>query len=119
MWRRVFGKNVLAPFLFNMFFTAVLLVAENASSLLQPSWTAWCNSIERRRRRARKRGGTHELQSRREGGILDRRDVLDIMHDDRSRMTIEEGGRRSLIRSGECCTLTVRALYRDHQEGWK
>ena len=45
--------------------------------------------------------------------------MLDIMHDDRSRMTIEEGGRRSLIRSGECCTLTVRALYRDHQEGWK
>ena len=87
---------VLAPLLFNMFFTAVLRVAENASSLMQPSRTTWCSSNDRRRKGERR---AHHTQAKSTGG--------------------GGRGRRRCRGCGVCCTLTMRASYRDHQKGWR
>ena len=66
----------------------------NASPLMQSSWTAWCNSKERRK--GEKRRGGHRPEA-----------------------STDRGRRRRPRLFGECCTLTMQALYRDHQKGWK
>ena len=32
---------------------------------------------------------------------------------------VDGGGKRRPIRCGECCTLTMQALHRDHRKGWR
>ena len=62
----------------------------NVFSLMQPSRTTWGNSNERRK------GGRRAHHSQATGG-----------------------GRRMCRDCGVCCTLTMRAWYRDHEKGWR
>ena len=85
---------VLAPLLFNIFFTAVLRVAEKrftADAVIMDSMV----QLLRKEKGEKRRGGHRPEES------TDRR---------RSRRP---------RRCGECCTLTMQALYRDHRKGWR
>ena len=84
---------VLAPLFSNMFFTAVLRVAEKRF-LTDAAITD--NMVQLQRRRTG-RTKAHHAHAKSAGG----------------------GGRRRRCRGcGVCCTLTMRASYRDHQKGW-
>ena len=85
---------VLALLLFNIFFTAVLRVAEKrftADAVIMDSMV----QLLRKEKGEKRRGGHRPEES------TDRR---------RSRRP---------RRCGECCTLTMQALYRDHRKGWR
>ena len=83
---------VLAPLLSNIFFTAVLRVAEKtftADAVIMDSMVV-------RRRKGEKRRGGHGPEE-----------------------STGSRRRRRPRRCGECRTLTMQALYRDHQKGWR
>ena len=85
---------VLAPLLFYIFFTAVLRVAKKrftADTVIMDSMV----QLLRNKEKGEERKGEHGPEE-----SMDRR-------------------RRKLPRRcGECCTLTMQALYRDHRRGW-
>ena len=86
---------VLAPQLFNMFFTALLRVVEKRL-LSDAAITDIMYSSNEERRMGKRRA--HHAQEKSTGG----------------------GGRRGRCRGcGVCCTLTMRASYRDYQKGWR
>ena len=88
---------VLAPLLFNMFFTAVLRVAEKcflADAAIRDNMV----QLQRKKGKSEKKGTLH-AQAKSTGG----------------------GGRRERRGRdrGVCCTRTMWASYRDHQKGWR
>ena len=87
---------VLAPLLFNMFFTAVLRVAEKRF-LADAAITD--NMVQLQRKKEGEKKGTS-----RTGKVDGRRG--------------KEGDEVQRL-CGTCCTRTMRASYRDHQKGWR
>lgn len=83
--------RVNAPLLFNMFFAVVLCVAEK----LFTADTAWCTSNEWRGKR-KIRGEGYGLAN-----------------------PTGRERKRTPMRCGECCSLTMKQLYRGHQEVWR
>ena len=87
--------GVPARFLFNMFFTAALIVAEKCF-IADAAIMDIIAQLQRTEKGKKKRGKA------------------------RAEKVDELGGKkRRLVRCGECCKLTMRALYRGHQEGWR
>ena len=86
---------VLAPLLFNFFLTAVLRVAEKrftADAVIMDSMV----QLRRKKEKGEKRRRGHGLEE-----------------------STDLGRRRRPRRCGECCTLTMHALYRDHRKDWR
>lgn len=85
-------RCVLAPLLLNMFFTAVLRMAEKRSTTNAAIMDSMVTL--QRKKEAGENNKTEEARARNADG----------------------GGH---IRCCECCRLTMRALYRDHMDGWR
>ena len=89
---------VLAPLLFNMFFTTVLRVAEKRFLADDAAITDNMVQLQRKKEKGEKKGTS------RTGKV----DGL-------------RGKEKEYVQRlcGVCCTLTMRASYRDHQKGWR
>ena len=86
---------VLAPLLFNMFLTVVLRVSEKRF-LADAAIADNVVQLLRKKEKSERNGTSRKAKS-----------------------TAGGGRRRKRCRDcGVCCTLTMRALYRDHQKGW-
>ena len=86
---------VLAPLLLNIFFTAAVRVAEKrftADAVIMDSMV----QLQRKKEKGGKRRGGHGPEE-----------------------STGRGRRRRPRSCGECCTLTMQALYRDHRKGWR
>ena len=86
---------VLAPLLFNMFFTAVLRVAEKRF-LADAAITD--NMVQLQRKKEGEKRALHAQAKSTDGGGRSGRGCRDC---------------------GVCCTRTMRASYRDHQKDWR